>query len=238
MGKKLKVIGLALVVVCAFGVASASASAAIHWNVGGSELTTGSEAVSETVTLEETELEGGTKNKAATLTVTGLLRLSCTGLKIEKGKIIATSTDSASALVFTGCVVQSTAGVTQAGCTVKSEGGTVGTIKTSTGNTSALKAVGSKAYDVFTPESGTNFATVVIAKSESGSCALSGTNKVTGTAALELEVGTNNAALKGVASAATASAAGTALKYGERAAILDGHGSLTLTSGKTWGVGL
>ncbi len=119
MGKKLKVIGLAFVVVCAFGAASASAQAAIHWNVNGSALASGSEEkVSEAVTVTENPV----------LTVEGLLRLSCTGIKINEGVIVGTSTDKAKSLSFTGCSVQNTKGETQAKCTVKSEGGTVGTI--------------------------------------------------------------------------------------------------------------
>jgi hypothetical protein len=238
MSKKLEALGLALIALCAFGAVSASAQAAVHWNVNGAALGAGvSESVSETVTLTKIESE---PTPEVTLTVSGLYRIQCSSLKIKEGKITGPELDSAASLVFSGCVVLTTAGAATT-CTVEDTGAgnVIGTIRTNATKTHLIaKTIGGvqHAYDIFEPTTGTSFVQIVIAAQSGKTCALSGTNSLAGSASVEPQTGTNATLLEGTASATVATNAGTALTYGARAAIIDGTGDASLSSGKTWGV--
>ncbi len=235
MNTKLKTLGLVFALSCVFATGSASAQAAAHWNVGGSPLPSGSsEAIAETVSLTKFGTE---TTPTLVFTIEGLTRIACSGLKINEGKIIGPSTDKANYLLLTECSVQNTKGEPQPKCTIKSEGGTVGTIRT-TALSSAVKVVNGKSYDIFTPAAGTTIATVVVGAVEGGSCSLSGTNKWTGTMGFELPVGTNSSTLEMTSSAAIQTAAGASFSNGSRNIVLDLKADLQLTSGKTFGVGL
>jgi opacity protein-like surface antigen len=232
---KLKGIGLAVLALAALSAVSASAAqAAIHWNVNGAALESGkSETLTETVTLEKFESE---TTPSLTFTVSGLFRITCTGLKITGGKITGTKTGSAANLKLSSCLVKTnTGGETK--CQVKNEGGTVGTIET-VAVISELKEVSGKAYDVIAPMSGTTLMTGVIGPQAGFPCALSGIYKVTGNFAEEVPIGTNEKSLAGVSSAAIATAAGTSLNMGTRSVILDYKGRKTLSSGFNWSVTL
>jgi hypothetical protein len=225
MSKKLKVLGLALIVVCAFGAVSASAQAAPKFTVSG--VTSGTEKIAETATPTGT----------LTLTVPGLLRLTCTTLKIKDGTIkVGTDENSAESLIFGGCSVDGPSGEALPGCTVKNVGGTAGTIATSS-LTSTLVNVGEEGYITFKP-TGTNFVEIRV---EGSPCAPEGTYKVTGTAATTIESpkpGVLQTTASIVASEAVQKAAGDKLLFGTREAFLDATVGLHLESDKNWGFDL
>ena len=223
MSRKIKMIGLALIAVSAFGAVSAGAAqAAPNWKIAGAEFT-GTETV---------EGEG-----------TGALKITvpAAGLVIECKKVVATGAeiketfkDSASSLTASECSVPGSPF-----CVVRNLGGTNGTIATPAVK-SELKTVGGVVYDFFTPQTGTNFVTIVIEKS-GGGCALAtgaGGSEVTGSAALGVSAG-EAVALTGTASEAIQKAAGAEIKFG----LNQAHWDLTiciklsgLNKGKNWGV--
>jgi hypothetical protein len=225
MSKKLKVLGLALIVVCAFGAVSASAQAAPKFTVEG--VSSGSEAIAPGTTVTSTTL---------TLTVKNLLRITCTGLTVNGGTItVETDAGSATSLGFTGCSVDSNTGVAQPLCEVKSSGGAPnGTINTN-GVTATLVTVAGSSYVTFTPTSGTSFVNIEITRSE---CALATTANVTGTAVAKIlnpAAGAKATNVELESSQAISEAAGDKLLFGTREAWLDGKVDLHLTSDRSWG---
>jgi hypothetical protein len=225
MSKKLKALGLALIVVCAFGAASASAQSAPKFTVSG--ITSGTEKIAETATPTGT----------LTLTVPGLLRITCTTLKIKDGTIkVGTDENSAESLVFGGCSVDGPAGEPLPGCTIKNVGGTAGTIATSP-VTSTLVNVGEEGYITFKP-TGTNFVSLRL---EGSPCALEGTYNMTGS------IGTTIGSPKpGVLQTTTSLVASEAVQKAGRDKLLVGTGEwfldatvgLHLVSDKSWGFDL
>jgi hypothetical protein len=230
MGRKFKVIGLALMAVFAFSAfASAAAEAAPNWTVEGKEFT-GEAEIAESVTVKKL----GTETTASSiLTVPEDLQITCTKITADSGKIFSVLKDTVKSLTFETCkVLTSTGGSTV--CLVKNKGGTNGSIHTVPLN-SELKTVNSVVYDFFSPENlkeeNEPFVEIVITE-----CGLEGTFKVTGSVALKPETETNAVELGGEASASIQTAAGAALKFGTHPAVLDAKVGLKLKNGKTWGV--
>jgi hypothetical protein len=223
MSKKLKVLGLALIVVCAFGAVSASAQAAPQFTVA-----SGSGAINSATTVKSGKL---------TLTVRGLLWVTCSTLVVNGGSVTSgTDSGSATSLGFSGCSIDNQLGVAQPKCTVKS----VGTAPVGTINTNALTAtlvnVGGAGYVTFKPPASGTFVEI-----EVGGCALEGINKVTGTAVGKIESPVPGTLQKTVSiemSQEISEAAGDKLLYGARESWLDGTVELTLSSGGNWGYDL
>jgi hypothetical protein len=249
MNKKLRLAGLAIAAVCAFGAISAGAAQAdtAHWTVN--ETTLGSTAT-ETVKVVET-------NEAFLLTILGGIEIKCTAVAVEEGKIIETSKDSAKDLTFSGCTVPGAPAACQVDSTESPEKGTsaVGTI-TATKNldtnlivkTSTATPPVASVYDIYTPttldaEGKKVFAYLMITAQAGKSCTVSGNYELSGTAAAQAPVA-NSAAEETVNqsstfSAASAAAAGTSLKIGTSNAKLTGKVSSALSganTGKKWGV--
>jgi hypothetical protein len=229
MSKKLKVLGLALIVVCAFGAISASAQAVPKFTIEGG----GSGAI-RTTTVNTTSTNGG----KLTLTVKGLLWITCSSVGVEGGSVTnGTDEGSATSLKFAGCSIDNTSGVAQPLCNVKSAGAApVGTIETNA-LTATLVNVGGVGHVTFKPNTGT-FVEVVVGGAE---CALAGTNKITGTAVAKIEspaAGTLATTVTLEASQAISEAAGDKLLYGQREAWLDGTIDLALASDANWGYDL
>jgi hypothetical protein len=225
MSKKLKIMGLALVVVCAFGAVSASAQGAPKFTVSG--VSSGSEAIAPGTTVTSTTL---------TLTVKNLMRITCTSLTVN-GSSINVGADSARAtsLSFSGCDIDSTNGVTQTNCGVKSSGtAPVGTINTN-GLTAALVDVGTSSYVTFTPTTGISFVDIEVTGAE---CAVAASTNVTGTAVAKIlnpAAGALATNLELESSQAISETAGDKLLLGAREAWLDGKVDLHLTSDRNWG---
>jgi len=117
---------------------SAATAAAAGWMVGGSTLTTGaSEKLALTTKVDETFVLS-----AAGTTIT------CTGIKVENGELIAPNKDSET-LVFTGCTVNIPE------CTVKN-----GEIATKVLLSEATLEGALAANIQFKPETGTRFAEI------------------------------------------------------------------------------
>ncbi len=188
MSKKLKAIAIATLAVCAVSALSASAEhAAPHWTKGGAAFT-GTAKLTESVVL--TKVVSTESQPSSTLTVPGLLNLTCTSLKAKGAEIFESTKGSAEALTFEGCIVSSLPTT----CQVKSVGAAVGTITT---NSLTIKLIEPPATDaVFSPV--TEIVVEVRVEAKLGkSCALVGTYKIMGDIALKIETGTNAPTLGG-----------------------------------------
>jgi hypothetical protein len=257
MTKKLRLVGLAVVAVCAFGAISAGAAQAdtAHWTVN--ETTLGS-AATETVKVAET-------NEAFLLKSASGIEIKCTSVATTGGKIFETNKDSVEELTFSGCTVAEAPLACQVDSTESPEKGTssFGTIKTAKTKegetikgldtnlvvkTSAATPPVASVYDIYTPTAKDTsgnlvFAYLMIAPQTGKSCPVSGNYEVTGTAAGQVPV-SNSPSEETVNqlntfSPTTATEAGAALKLGTSAATLTGKASLALTganAGKRWGV--
>jgi hypothetical protein len=226
MSRKLKVIGLSLVAVCALGAASASAQ------VSQFTVSSGSGAIATSTAVTSTNLE---------LTVTGLLNLTCTGLNVEGGSVTSgTDAGSATSLSFTGCSVDSTKGVAQTGCVVKNTGGTAGTIATG-GLTATLVKIGTAGYVTFAP-TGTEFVNITISAASGKTCALSGAYPVTGQALVKIVSPANGVLATNVelesSQAIQETGGADHLKFEGRESFLDGKVDLHLASDLNWGYDL
>jgi hypothetical protein len=225
MSKKLKVLGLALIVVCAFGAVSASAQAAPKFTVEG--VSSGSEAIASNATVTSTTL---------TLTVKNLLRITCKKVTIGGGSVtVLGATLTAPSISWFECDVDSNTGVTQPLCSVKSSGGAPAGTITTNGLTGTLVDVAGSSYVTFTPTTGTSFVNIEVTGEE---CGLATTANVTGTAVAKIlnpaaGVLATNVELE--SSQAISEAAGDKLLFGAREAWLDGKVDLHLTSDRNWG---
>ncbi len=227
MGKKLKVLSLALFIVCAFGAASAgSAQAAVpEFTVSG-----GTSGAHEALAEETTVTPAGGD---FTLTETNFLRITCTALKLDEGFIIDNGSEGTiKSLTFFGCSVRTTTGGTTT-CLV--QGGTPernGEIHTNAVKLT-LKTVGTKHVVTFEPDSGEVFVQLKITE-----CALEGTTNVTGTIGTEALTASGTLATNQEleSSQATSEAGGDAVRFGTRTAWLDGKVDLHLASDRNWGV--
>ncbi len=233
MSKKLKAIAIAAMAVCAISAVSASAAqAAPHWTKGGVAFS-GTAKLTEPVVL--TKVEAAESQPSSTLTVPGLLNLTCTSLKAKGAEIFGNTEGSAEALTFEGCIVSSLPTT----CQVHSIGSAVGTI--ATGSLTARLPV-TPAGDVIFKPTGEFFVEIKVEAKTGKSCGPSGTYKVTGEAALQGQLNTNATYLEGTASQAiqeawNATAGAVPLKFGARNAFLDATGDLALESHETWGIG-
>jgi hypothetical protein len=227
MSRKIKTIGLAFLVVCAFGaVAAAAAQAEPVWTVNGAGITT-NQAVSSTVTLTKF---GSETTPSLSLTVPGLgITITCTGASLDSAVLIPPSSDTVKSITLSGCIV---VGATTK-CQVKdSVVGVPGEIHTNALNTT-LKKIGTKYYDIYSAET-SPFLTIVIEKKTGQTCSVSGTFEVKGTTAST--VGPEAVTQEGESSEAVSTATGTELTFGGKKAILDAKADLTLVSGSKWGV--
>jgi hypothetical protein len=229
MSQKFKALGLALVVVCAFGVVSAAGAQAANWTVGGKAITS-SQAIAETALL--TKVNPEEKQASSTLTVPKLgITLTCTSLKVTGGQITPTNTGSATGLDFAGCIVASAPNV----CQVHSVGAAVGSINTLSLAAELKTVTGKGTFAVFKP-TGATFVEIVIEKIPTKTCAVSGTYAVTGSAALKVATGTSATFLEGTANEEIQTAAGVELLFGSKPAVLDAKVDLALASDANWGV--
>jgi hypothetical protein len=173
MSKKLKVLGLALIVICAFGALSASAQAAPKWTVSG--VASGTEPITETATVTSSKL---------TLTVGKFFWVTCSTLKISGGTItVGTDIGSAASLAFGGCSVDDTKGHPLPECTtIKNVGGTNGTIKTKAVD-STLTNSGGVGFVEFAPASGSTLAELEVGPAP---CLVAGTYNFVATISAKL----------------------------------------------------
>lgn len=227
----LKKLGVALLAVVVLGAIMAnSAFAENSFKGGGTWLVAGSKLA-----------EGEANAKALTTTAVGASTLTTT---VGGTKLVLSSSN----ITCLGCTIDNTAGtvatimgslsftevsvVEPAGCSVV--GGKVES-KALTA-TLGMGGTGTGATLQFAPLTGETFATLELT---GGSCPISGLYKVTGKQFGESVNATKVSALaqEVVTSEAIQKSAGTAtsLKFGEKAAILNGKLKGTLTSGQTWG---
>ncbi len=227
MSKKLKMMGLALIAVCALGAASAGgAQAAVpEFTVSGG--TSGAhEPLAEETTVTPT---GGDY----TLTVTNFLRVTCTSAKLDEGFIIDNGSEGTiKSITFFGCSVRTTTGGTTT-CLV--QGGTPeknGEIHTNAVKIT-LKTVGTKHIVTFEPDEGTVFVKIKITE-----CALEATSNVTGTVGAEALTASGTLATNQEleSSQATSEAGSDSLLFGTRTSWLDGKVDIHLASDRNWGV--
>ena len=228
MSRKIKMIGLTLIAICAFGAVSAGAAqAAPNWTIEGKTLAAATASNTETIEVENTE--------SIRLTVPGItLTIECKKLATTGAEIKEEFKDSATSLTFSECKIPGSPF-----CVVKNLGGVNGTIATPAVK-SELKTTDGVVYDYFTPQTGVNFVTIVIEKG-GGGCALStgaGGSEVTGTVALETSIG-EAVNLTAGSSEAIQKAATAALNFGLNPAYLDTEVDFRLSGankGKKWGV--
>jgi hypothetical protein len=228
MGTKLKTTVLVLIAGLLFAAASATAQAAPKFTVEG--VAAGNEAI--TAAAGVTPVGG-----VLTLTVPNLLWITCSSLTVNGGTItVNTEAGAATSLSFGGCSVDAPNGAAAPACSVRNVGGIAGTI--TTGEVAMkLIEVGGNGDVTFKPV-GAAFAEVQV---EGAGCTLAGKNKLTGTFAVKVSSPVKtvlNPTVELESSQAIQEASADALKYGARAAYLDGRIDLTLTSGKKWGYDL
>jgi hypothetical protein len=226
MSNKLKVLGLALIVVGAFGAASASAQAA--------QFTVEKVAAG----AKEPIAEAATPTGTLTLTVPGQLRITCTTLKLKNGSItVGTDEGTVESLDFGTCTVDNNAGEAVPHCTVKDglAGAVSGTIRTNPISATLVK-IAEEGYVTFKPESGTTFVTLVIE-----GCPLEASFPVTGTLNTTIEApkpGVLATSASLVANAEVQKAGGDAVLFKAKEAILDATVGLHLVSDRNWGFDL
>jgi hypothetical protein len=232
---KLKKLGMALVVICAFGAAMASSALAaavtedVPWTIEktglvGSETVTSSGSGILISEVGKTSLE---------LNSTGI---ECVGCKIENTGGVATgSAIGTGKLVFTGVTVTK-----PATCAVESlPGHVVGQIETVDLKIKADYMIGTSDYVLFEPEEGSKFTEFKLIKG-SGSCSIAGTYSITGSDYVKTNNATGVLAVsQEVTSSGTInSEAGGELKLGEKKAELNGTATFALSGankGKKFG---
>jgi hypothetical protein len=228
MSKKLKVLGVVLIALCAFGAISASAQGAHKFTVEG--VSSGNEPIASAVAITPT---GG----VLTLTVPNLLWITCSSMTVNGGSITVNSDQgSATSFSFGGCSVDNTSGAAAAGCTVKSFGGAAGTITTG-GLTATLIEVTGAGYVTFKP-TGSSITDVVV---EGVTCLFANRYPVTGTFAMKVSspvAGVLATTVELESSQVIQERSGDAVLFGTRFAYLDGRFDLTLGSDRRWGFDL
>jgi hypothetical protein len=231
MSNKLRLIGLAIAAVSAFGAVSAGAAqAAPHWTVETSNPFTGEEKLAETVAL--TPRVAGESPPTTELTIPSLgISYNSTGLSVQGGAINGTNKLSATSLSFTGVTVTNAAG-----CRVRNAGGTFGTIKTEPLK-AELSTIGTATYLLLTPV-GTNFVTIEVTKAEGKTCAISGSYATSGTFALQVQTETMNGSEELTSNEAAQKASGKEVRFASKPLYFDATIDLSLASGKKWGVAL
>ena len=225
MSKMLKITGLALLAVLALGAASAASAQALPiWTVEG--VASGTEAVAEAGTVTKV---GSEILPSFDVTVASFFRITCSGFRVKIKRIsIGFETASTESLALTGCKVLGPKGEATV-CLVKNVGGTNGTILTGS-LTSKLTTKGSLPYEIITPVA-TNFVEIRITE-----CALEGTYKVTGSAAVKILTSGLATSVEIESNEAIAKAAETKLLFGSREAFLNLKVDTQLVSGKKWGI--
>jgi hypothetical protein len=185
--QRMKLVGLALVVVLALSavVASAASAEGPVWQVKKVELSKSTETRNLTASIKSAQF---------TLTAEGIMVINCTSAG-STGTIIGGSpgTDTA-AITFSGCTIES-----HPECHVNSPGQSAGTIFTEAktelvylSSTSATNkkvdssGVGSHLGDLFSPKSGTTFVTLEVTGNNCPAFT-KGTNKVTGNIVAAIE---------------------------------------------------
>jgi hypothetical protein len=227
MSSKLKVLGLALIVVCAFGAVTAVAQAAPKFTVSG--ITSGKEAITEEAT----------PNGVMTLTVPGKMRITCTTLTIKNGTItVGTDENAAEALDFGGCTVDQSNGTALPKCSVHDNlaNPVDGTIRTNA-LTSTLVNIGEEGYVTFKAASG-NFVNIVVTGE---TCPVAGTYPVAGSVNTTIEspaAGVLATTVSLTSSQAIQEKGGDKLTVGTVESFLDGTVSLRLVSDRNWGYDL
>jgi hypothetical protein len=223
MGKKLKVLMLALTAVCAFGVVSAAGAQAAGpvFTVNG--VTSGSEALSSTVTVTSTNL---------TLKVPSTLSIVCKKAELDEGTIkVGTNEGTVKSITFFECEVLDKNG---AATTCKVQGGTPaknGEIHTKPVKLALSTGPAKEHLVTFEPEEEI-FVEVNITE-----CALEGKTKIKGTAvAKSLSGETLTASQELESSEAIQNASGKELLYGTKKSSLTGKIDVKLASGRTWDV--
>jgi hypothetical protein len=217
MRKMLKSLFLTAAVMAAFGVIGASAAQALPtWTVGGAALGTSEPGVVVSKITQNPTLE-----------VPGIANIECTGASLDKAKIFGERFDTVESITFTGCIDEGFPN-----CEVSDNVHNVVKEIHTNALSSELKTVGAQVFDFFTPEAGATepFVTIVLKN-----CPTSGTFKVTGTqAALASTSEAEEQSL--TASKALSETAGTALKFGTKAAFLKGIVDLKLAAGGKWSI--
>jgi hypothetical protein len=205
---RIKAVGAAFIAVLAFGVMTASASAATAgWMVNGA-LLSGTQALATTAAVDKKGVING-----------GGLNIECEGsvLKGTNPEIISTNKGKAKALTFTVCKT------TNANCTVPAEIGTVPIEAEAT----LEGALGVQA--VFKPQTGTTFATV---KFSGELCAVAGIKAITGDANTSAPTGQDERTLQLLEINVTT--AQNLLFIASNAASMTGSALLKLASGAPW----
>jgi hypothetical protein len=223
MSNKLKVLGLALIVVCAFGAVTAVAQAAPKFTVLNGA---GKEPIAEEAV----------PNGVMTLTVPGKMRITCTTLTIKGGTItVGTDENAAESLDFGGCDVDDKNGNTLPKCFVHDNlaGAVDGTIRTNP-LTSTLINIAEEGYVTFKAAAG-NFVNLVVTGEE---CPVAGNYGVAGSVNTTIEAPAKNVLATTVSltsSQAIQEKGGDKLTVGTIEAFLDATVSLRLVSDRNWG---
>ena len=226
MSKKLKVLGLALMAVCAFGAVSAvGAQAAPVFTVNG--ISSGNEALASTVTPTPAGAD-------YTLVVPNLLKVTCKKAEIDNGHItVGTDEGTIESITFFECEVLQPNGEKT---TCKVQGGTPaknGEIHTLPVRVTLSTGPAGQHYVTFLEDPpSTLFVELKITE-----CGLEGKTKITGTAVgavLSSETLATNQEIE--ASEAIQNASGKSLLIGARKMFLIGKFDIHLASDRNWGV--
>jgi hypothetical protein len=227
MSKQLKILGLALIVVCAFGAVTAVAQAAPKFTVSG--VSSGKEAIAE----------GAVPTGTLTLTVPGKMRITCTTLRIKGGTItVGTDENAAESLDFGGCTVDANSGAALPVCTVHDALASAvdGTIRTNA-VTSTLVNIAEEGYVTFKPAAG-NFVNLVVTGEE---CPVAGNYSIAGSLNTTIEApkpGVLATTVSLVSSQAIQEKGGDKITIGTTEIFLDATIGLRLASDRSWGYDL